>query len=383
MYVALANLTNGGLSGGSRKYLEVVTPMLANHSKISRLDLFAPPQAVAGLRATTGLPWESWSSRDSQRGFRELRSELRARQPDVVFVPSARWIDCGSPVVAMIRNMEPLAVPFAGNPWLEAIRTLARRWVAKKVCRKADSIIAVSDFVREFLVEKWRLKPTKITTIYHGIDLLDNKVEIQRPAALAGLTKPFLFTAGSIRPYRGLEDAVGALPAVLQQRRDLVLVIGGETEVAMLPYRHRLQRQAESLGCADRILWCGKLSQTEMSWCFRQCGAFLMTSRVEACPNIVLEAMAHSCLSVSTNSPPMPEMYDATALYYSAGDCNEMANQIQSVLSLDSKQRQSLQAAAKRRASDFTWEKTVDETVAELLRTVGEVKTKMNSKSAA
>lgn len=372
MYVALANLTNGGLSGGSRKYLEVLAPMLANHPAISRLDLFVPPQALDTLHKSTRLDWESWKHNDVAHGFRGLRTELRKRRPDVVFIPTARWIDCGSsPVVAMVRNMEPLAVPLAGNPWLETLRTLARRWVAWRVCRRADRIIAVSDFVNDYLVNTWKLPADKVATVYHGIDLPRGDDEVYRPEALAGLTRPFLFTAGSIRPYRGLEDAIGALPQIAKDCGDLALVIGGETEPAMRFYRDRLQRQAESLGCSDRIIWSGKLSQPQMAWCFRQCQAFLMTSRVEACPNTVLEAMSHSCLSVSTNCPPMPEMFGEAAMFYSPGDSVAMAGQVKAILAMEFADRTGMQMKARRRAAEFSWQRTLDETVRELQRAAG------------
>jgi len=384
MHVVLANLTNGGLSGGSRKYLEVLAPLLAKHPAISRLDLFVPPQALDSLHKSTRLDWESWTHSDVARGFRGLRTELKKRRPDVVFIPTARWLDCGSaPVVAMVRNMEPLAVPFAGNPWLETLRTLARRFVARRVCRKADRIIAVSDFVKNYLVGNWRLPADKVSTVYHGIDLPTADAELVRPVGLAGHSRPFLFTAGSIRPYRGLEDAVGGLPEILQRFRDLSLVIGGETEPAMRPYRQRLQKQAESLGCADRIVWCDKLNQAEMAWCFRHCQAFLMTSRVEACPNVVLEAMSQSCISVSTDSPPMPEIYGTAAYYYAAGSSSQLATQVCQALSLDAGERYLQQLAARKRAAEFSWLRTMESTVQELQIAAGKTVSPREQKAAA
>lgn len=372
MYVALANLTNGGLSGGARKYLEVLAPLLACHPSVSRLDLFVPAQTVDGLRQNSNLNWESWKARDVAQGFRGLRSELLSRRPDVVFIPTARWLDCGPiPVVAMVRNMEPLAVPFAGNPWMECLKTVGRRWVAKRACRNADRIIAVSHFVRDFLTSRWLLPADKIATVYHGVDVPEVDAECQPPAALSQLSEPFLFTAGSIRPYRGLEDAVAALPEIGRRCGNLPLVIGGETEPAMQHYRHGLERLAQSLGCADRLVWCGKLSQPEMSWCYRKCEAFLMTSRVEACPNTVLESLAHGCVSVSTNCPPMPEIYCETAFYYRSKDSSQLAEQVCAALALSADHRRARQEAALRRSGDFTWHRTTDDTVRELLVAAG------------
>lgn len=372
MHVSVVNLTNGGLSGGARKYLEVIAPLLARHPNVSRLDLFVPPQALDGFRRGSPLNWQSWEQKDVMRGFRDLRSELRARNSDVIFIPSARWLDCGPiPVVAMVRNMEPLAVPLGENPLMETFKTLARRWVAKRACRKAKRIIAVSRFVRGFLTTRWHLFSDKVATVYHGIDIPVVTTEVRPPVLLRHLSQPFLFTAGSIRPYRGLEDAIAAMPEIQRRCGDRFLVIGGETEPAMWHYRRRLERLAESLGCTDRLVWCGKLSQSEMAWCFLQCEMFLMTSRVEACPNTVLEAMAHACVSVSTDCPPMPEMYGETAFFYSPKNSRQLAEKVHVAVTLSADQREARKAAARRRACEFSWQSTADTTVRELLVAVG------------
>jgi glycosyltransferase involved in cell wall biosynthesis len=98
-----------------------------------------------------------------------------------------------------------------------------------------------------------------------------------------------------------------------------------------------------------------------------------MTSRVEACPNTVLEAMSHSCVSVSTDCPPMPEMYGSAALYYPAGNSAQLASQLVAAMKLDIATRYHMQAAARRRASEFSWQRTVDGTVRELQIACGQV----------
>ncbi len=54
-----------------------------------------------------------------------------------------------------------------------------------------------------------------------------------------------------------------------------------------------------------------------------------MTSRAEACPNTVLEAMAHGAVSISTDQQPMPEFYGESAAYYRATDAAQLASQIE------------------------------------------------------
>ena len=73
-------------------------------------------------------------------------------------------------MVVMVRNMEPLEVPFAGNTWVEGLRNVARAWEARRACRHATRVIAVSDHVRRFIISKWHIDEDRIGTVYHGVD---------------------------------------------------------------------------------------------------------------------------------------------------------------------------------------------------------------------
>ena len=142
----------------------------------------------------------------------------------------------------------------------------------------------------------------------------------------------FLFTAGSIRPARGLEDLVEALPGLSGRSLPSTVVIAGRSDSGTSGYQKALTERARQLGVANRIVWAGSLGEAEMVWCFRHCAAFVMTSRVEACPNVVLEAMSQGCACVSADGPPMPEFFGDTAVYYRAGDAAGLTRGLEQLL---------------------------------------------------
>ena len=133
---------------------------------VSQLTVFMPP----GQERTLEVPTLTWPSQDARQGFAGLRARLSALQPDVVFIPTARWIDTGTPVVVMVRNMEPLTCPFGGNPPLESARNLARRWAARRACKRATRVIAVSEHVRAWICAHWHLPADRVGLVYHGVD---------------------------------------------------------------------------------------------------------------------------------------------------------------------------------------------------------------------
>jgi glycosyltransferase involved in cell wall biosynthesis len=363
--VAIVNLTRGGLSGGYAKYLRRLVPLLAGTSGIDSLDVFIPAPARERFRDVAWTP-RVWPADDGRRGFSQLKGELRERRPDVLFIPTAAWLDAaGTPVVAMVRNMEPLEVPFGGNPWSEAVRNLARRFAARRACRRATRVIAVSTHVRDYLTRRWALPPDKIGVVHHGVDVPHTDRAPVRPAAIGPeFDRPFVFAAGSLRPARGLDDLIEALP-LLRNGTALAAIVAGAVDAGMEPYYQGLRRRADDLGVADRIVWVGALGDAEMRWCYEACAAFVMTSRAEACPNIALEAMSYGCACVSVNRQPMPEMFGAAAAYYSLGDPAALARTLGDVLA-SPVGRADLKTAATARARSFDWRITAEKTVAEL-----------------
>jgi glycosyltransferase involved in cell wall biosynthesis len=353
MRVALLVLTHGGVSGGFRKYLQRLVPLLRLHPEVDRLDVFVPPQLAGAAEHT-------WPEGDHRRGFRALRHRLADLQPDVIFIPTARFLRAGRiPVVVMVRNMEPLEVPFEGNTIIESLKNVGRAAAARAACVRADRVIAVSRHVHDFVVNRWRIAERKVGTVCHGIDTA--ALQDRRPESIP--SSPFLFTAGSIRPARGLEDVITALKDVPS---DLRLVIAGSVDRGAEDYAARMRSLAVEQGVGHRLVWAGQLDMAAMSWCFRNAEVFVMTSRAEACPNTVLEALVNGAFSLSTDHPPMPEFFGDAATYYRARSAGDLTEKLVGMLNSSSETRQEMQERGRARASIFSWDATAQATVAEL-----------------
>jgi len=369
MKVAIVNLTSGGLSGGYAKYLQCLIPMLRADPRVTAISVFMPP----GIAWTgpPGVDVASWPCNDARSLYRELREAVCALLPDVVFIPTARWLDFGGiPTVVMVRNMEPLTMPFGGNPWTEALRNLGRAHAARVACERATRVIAVSRHVAAYITEQWNVGREKIGLVYHGVDAPPAREHMVVPAALEQNTpRQFIFAAGSIRPARGLEDALHAT-ARLRAPEDVKLVIAGSADQGMDRYRRRLQRLAHKL-CRHRVLWTGNLRAAEMAWCFAGCAAYLTTSRAEACPNTTLEALSHGCQVIAPQMPPMPEFLTSSNLSYRPGDVADLAAQIERALAATPEAREACSEAARTRARGFPWEVTAMHTLQQLQLATG------------
>lgn len=366
MRIAVVNRTFGGMSGGYRRYCENVLPRLAEHRRVDAVLCVAPrswdigqwiPQH-AKLTVSSSAPLSFFSSRMD----RVLARELSRWKPDAVFFPSEYGLaETGFPCVLMIQNLAPLVPARWQNPWRERARLLILRSRARSAATRADRIIAPSRFVEDVVHDLWDIPLSRIAVIAYGAPTPVTQQREQQPLGLAhDIAGNFLFTAGSLEPYRGLEDLLAASVMLLERGIRIPVMIASTTRPAMRGYERRLKQQAVALGIGQGIMWIGSLSPQEMAWCYRHCSAFVMTSRLESFGFTGLEALSYGCLSIVAENPPLPEIFGDAASFYPSSDGHALARTIERLLAEPEKGQEAMRHAAKARAAGFSWDRNVE-----------------------
>ncbi len=360
------------MSGGYRKYLQNIIPrMLSNH--VVQAILCASPESlrvqdwfeqIYNVEFTNCRPYRFlYRGSDSQ-----LRLQLEEFSPDVIFIPLERFFRFKKvPVVNMIQNMEPFVTNSDGNSSSERLRQWVQRVDGRRAIKKADGIIGLSRFVCDFLVTYWGIPNEKISLVYHGIDVTKNEDGCKPDIIPDTWHGEFIFTAGSIRPARGLEDLLQAMRHVTSQGQDLGgVVVAGGTSPRMIGYQKKLKDWIQTHKLSSEVCWVGDLDVNEMAWCYRNCRAFVMTSRVESFGMIGGEAMSHGCISIAADNPPLPEIFKDAAVYYPPKDSKALAKAIQLVVGWNSQKKEKMSERAKSRAAEFSWDVCTEKTVAAL-----------------
>lgn len=377
MRLAIVNLTGGGFSGGYKKYLKNILPRLAEHNNVEALLCVSPEgnDISTWFKKPPVADYCSFSpcslSHLAHIPDRKMLTCLRKFSPDIVFLPVARYIRLdGTPVVNMVRNMEPFVANMKGDTLLEMFKKFVQRQIARNSVRRADYTIAVSSFVKEYLTSTLKVLKNKVSLIYHGLTQQPNESFMYPVSVPIGWDGGFLFTCGSIRPARGLEDLVEALSDLKTRNLNMRMVIAGETVPGMRKYRDGLRRLIALRGLTENVCWAGSLNDAEMHWCYERCSLFIMTSRVEACPNIALEAMSHGCVCISTESLPMKEFFGEAAIYYPPKNGHALAEATKRILALDKNLRKIMSEKSRRQATKFSWDVCAERTVALLAEVV-------------
>lgn len=370
MKIAIINLTGGSISGGYKRFLINVVPRLAQHNKIKSL-LCVYPRTVHADRWFKPMEKVEFLSCEpfrlvNYRLKKNLRLELSKFSPDLVFVPIARRFDFpGVPVVHMVQNVFPFMwQSVKGLPLAEIIRLHIQCLEAKEAFHNTDQIIVNSNFVKDILINRFKVGEQKISLIYFGKESTgeDKKRPINLPV---DFKDGFLFTCGSIEPYRGLEDLIGALRYLKNDFPELKVVVAGGTRPATSVYYRKLLKLCKLYNLSSSVIWAGQLAPDELVWCYQNCAAFIMTSRMESFGMVGLEAMANGCLCIASDNSPLPEIFADSALYYPLNDSYALSKIINRVLNFNNEMKLKMANKSFFRAKDFSWDEAADELVRE------------------
>ncbi len=366
MKIALAVPLRKGGSWGFLKYLvEILACWTTPDSGLS-VDVILP-EGILDEASFQGAGIIKTNQRDYKNGFRQMGSIISSGGYDVCLLTLPRVVPIdGVPVVAIVQNVEPIQRATYSMPLLWRMRLWALRREHIKALSRSTRIIAISRHVKNVLLPFPELISSKIDVIYHGFDTKELQVATRPDTAP---DERFLFSAGSLTPYRGYEDLVRALAHLkLRQMTTPRLFLTGSV-LDQSWYAKRLRRLISDLGVSGQITWAGILNRPEMNWSYQNCDLYVQTSRAEACPNIVLEAMGHGCEIISCNNPPMPEILGECADYYPTTNHIRLAECIQAHLDNQSVSGKKLRPSApENRIEAFSWRIIASQTL-DLLRT--------------
>jgi glycosyltransferase involved in cell wall biosynthesis len=255
--------------------------------------------------------------------------------------------------VLMIRNMEPFyfkKYEYSFNTWL---RNNILAFASNHCLRRADRIIAVSRFAADYL-RNLGILDQSTSIVYHGRPLFANISgnDYNRLADL-GINCSFIFTCGSMLPYRRYEDVINAFNSALSViPSDTILVIAGTG--TDLEYKKMLIGMIANSPKPERIIMLGNVQWSDMAILYRNSISCVIASEIEACPNIALEAMTAGSCIIASDKPPLPEILDECAIFYPPRNISALTHQI--VCSIqDNNKRYHYSLQAKQRAHYFSW----------------------------
>jgi len=244
------------------------------------------------------------------RSFRALVRYLEERPPDVVFSVGdaanmltlrARQI-AGTSTRVVASNHTFLSALLAEHVnKLGRVRTNLALRLFRRSMLLADVIVGVSKESSDNLARAARIPRERIMTIYNPVVFPELTALAKSPPAGPWFrpdSPPVILAAGRFRDQKDFPTLIRAFARV-RRDREAQLVILGEGE-----NRASLEALAEAEGVAEDIALPGFLPNPFA--CMARADAFVLSSKWEALPTVLIEALTCGCPIVSTDCPAGP-----------------------------------------------------------------------------
>jgi glycosyltransferase involved in cell wall biosynthesis len=217
--------------------------------------------------------------------------------------------------------------------------------------KRADSVIAVSKSLLDKLYAIFPDLTTQGVVIPNGatIELL-----CQNEDAGYDETLPhnYVLTVGQLIHRKGIDVLIGALKIVRDRGCVIDLVVVGEGEE-----RLNLSQRAADLGLAKNVHFIGNQSHEKTSVFFKNCLFFVLASRAEGLPLVIVEAMASGKAVIATAIDGIPEIIEdeSTGILVPVEDPASLANALMRLYQdSDLRARLALQGQ-KKVFQDYAW----------------------------
>lgn len=253
-----------------------------------------PPRVLRG--------WYGHCFLASVRGtFRRAADEFR---PDVVLASWAYPDGWAGVRLARARGI-PVVVKVHGSDIKLLGQYPGRLRRTADALRAADAVIAVSqDLVEQ--VAALGVDRGKVRLIYNGVDASvfhpGPKREARARLGIGG-DSPLLVFAGNLFPVKGVDVLLGGLARMKSGGAVARLAVIGQG-----PLKPALERQAAEQGISDLVTFLGPLPQADLADWYRAADLFVLPSRSEGVPNVLLEASACGCPWVASRVGGIPEI---------------------------------------------------------------------------
>lgn len=256
-------------------------------------------------------------------GERKLVRDLcRGDRPDVVHTHGFRpdVIDGG------VAHAERIPTVSTCHGFIEfGFRGAVYQWLQRRALRRYEAVVAVSEAIASTL-RRSGVPPDRIDVVLNAFGSPTERIGRDSARILLNLPdEPVVAWVGRFSAEKGPDIAIDAFARLRHPTARLLMIGEGREESA-------LRKRAGELGLAQRIIWAGPVAN--VGRLFSAFDAFLLSSRTEGTPMVLLEAMAAGVPIVASLVGGVGDVVDASCAWLApALDPRALAEGIEEALS--------------------------------------------------
>ena len=222
----------------------------------------------------------------------------------------------------------------------------------QKAILAADRVICISENTKKDLLERYAVAEEKVVVTYLASEIDASDANGPEPVP----ARPYFLYVGSRSRYKNFDGLLRAFARAASSRPELALCVVGT------PFTEAENKLINDLGLSERMEHYGHAGDKHLAKLYRCSLALVYPSLYEGFGISPLEAMSCGTVAVVSNASSLPEVVGDAGLLFDPRALDELADILLS-LTDDEGLRQALIEKGRHRAAQFSWAKTVAQTV--------------------
>ena len=309
--------------GGAEMSLRRLLRALPTGRVEARIVTFHTDERARPFLATFPCPVFHWPlvnmyNREAWRVSGQIRDLIQSENIDIVhtfFGTSDLW-------AGAIAKLSGAPVLISSRRDMGILRQRKHRIGYRLLSGMFNEVHAVSDRVKQYVINHDRIDPIRIVTIRNGVDtghhesVSERNKQLTRERAGIRPREVVIGTVANWRAVKGIDILVEAAALVLQSAAHVRFVIAGQfgqspTDAA---FTATVKQRARDLGIEKQMTFLGPCGYVPEL--LAVCDIFALPSRSEGLSNAILEAMQAALPCVATDVGGNPELIEHAATGY-------------------------------------------------------------------
>lgn len=218
-----------------------------------------------------------------------FRCLSRCRGKDAIH---ANWALCGAIAAIVGRLMgKPVITTLRGDDVVGAKRSKLAKTILSLAVKGSDAVVCVSDAMADDLKQCYPGSGGKIFVCRNGVE--PSFLQVEKKLGTRGELR--IVAVGSLIRRKGFDVLISALGGMREAFSARIIGDG--------PEKHALANLTEQFKIREQVVFCGEVPPRQIPAVLSEADVFVLASRSEGRPNVVVEALAAGVPVVSTDLP--------------------------------------------------------------------------------
>lgn len=234
--------------------------------------------------------------------------------------------------------------------------------VFPEAIEKTDKIIAVSEFIKNELINYYGVPQEKIEVIHNGCGNIFRPMEYKDCRKFLkdkyNIEGNIILFCGSIHPRKNLQSLIHILKDISKQNKEVKLVIAGKADGKRYEHYQQLKQLVNRMELEDKVYFTEAIDYNHMPYFYNSAKCVVNLSYYEGFPMSAVESLSCGTPVICSNTASFKEIIKSDGLLVHPDNDSEIKDAILNVLNNDVHKNKAMENSKKVR-KNYSWHKAI------------------------